>query len=213
MKTIFVNPWGERHHTILLFASHSFDLTKPNEEVLTALRCSNRFMRVLNPGQFQQVWNFLNFPAKISPRMSVEGERGRRGARTYLALIPADRGHVQSHLSTQPRILAIPYFHRIWQMQNAPLPKLRFSYWWKIFVWQVINHRRNIWFDNCCCQRETFRTEKLTSISSPNFTPSGWVHNYCSLIYLSITRKGAWDCLFWCQMQIRSCVSRFPNHN
>ena len=165
-----------------LSVSHSVDLTKSNEEVLTALRWSNRFMRVLNPGQFQQVWNFLNFPAKISPRMSVEGERGRRGARTHLALIPADRGHVQSHLSTQPRILAIPYFHRIWQMQNAPLPKLRFSYWWKIFVWQVINHRRNIWFDNCCCQRETFRTEKLTSISSPNFTPSGWVHNYYSFI-------------------------------
>ena len=96
-----------------LSVSHSVNLTKSNKEVLTALRCSNRFMRVLNPGQFQQVWNFLNFPAKISPRMSVEGERGRRGARTYLALIPADRGHVQSHLSTQPRILAIPYFHRI----------------------------------------------------------------------------------------------------
>ena len=59
-----------------LSVSHSVNLTKSNEEVLTALRCSNRFMRVLNPGQFQQVWNFHNFPAKISPRMSVEGERG-----------------------------------------------------------------------------------------------------------------------------------------
>ena len=113
-KIIFVNSWDRwASSSNTFYPSVSVDLTKSNEEVLTALRCSNRFMRVLNPGQFQQVWNFLNFPAKISPRMSVEGERGRRGARTHLALIPADRGHVQSHLSTQPRILAIPYFHRI----------------------------------------------------------------------------------------------------
>ena len=67
---------------------------------------------------------FLNFPPKISPRMSVEGEEWSLPEPSpppsylpYLTLIPADRGHVQSHLSTQPEIPAIPYFTGLLQMR------------------------------------------------------------------------------------------------
>ena len=67
-KIIFVNSWDRwASSSNTFYPSVSVDLTKSNEEVLTALRCSNRFMRVLNPGQFQQVWNFPceDFPADV----------------------------------------------------------------------------------------------------------------------------------------------------
>ena len=112
---------------------------------------------------------FPNFPAKISPRMSVEGEEWFRPELPsppsslpppylpYLTLIPADQGHVQSHLSTQPEIPAIPYFsgvlqkHILCQMSQSQRRG-------NIFVCQTISHQGNIRFKNL---PETFNDENL----------------------------------------------------
>ena len=75
----------------------------------------------------------------------------------YLTLIPADQGHVQSHLSTQPEIPAIPYFpgvlqkHILCQMSQSQRRG-------NIFVCQTISHQGNIRFKNL---PETFNDENL----------------------------------------------------
>ena len=145
-------------------------------------------MRVLNPGQFQQVWNFLNFPAKISPRMSVEGEGGEQPGPTSPS----------SPLTGDTSNLICQHNHEFLQSHiftGFDKCKMLRSQSWdshideRYFLASDQSPEENIRFDNCC-RVETFRTEKLTSISLPNFTPSGWVHNWVTrapLLYFIIS--------------------------
>ena len=141
-------------------------------------------MRVLNPGQFQQVWNFLNFPAKISPRMSVEGEGGESP--------DLPRPHPRwpgtrpiSFVNTTTNSCN-PIFSQDLTNAKCSAPKVEILILVKdICLVSDQSPEGNIWFDNCC-RVETFRTEKLTLISSPNFTPSGWVHN-CVILYKDLS--------------------------
>ena len=158
-------------------------------------------MRKLNSRQFRQVWNFSislrRFPPGCLWRVK-SGSNQNSPLPPYLTLIPADQGHVQSHLSTQPEIPAIPYFPRIRYKCTSYVICHNLTKYTN--VCQTISHRGNIGFKKLS---ETFNDENLSWILLEDFAPRSviaWQIDAGNVIwveYFQTTNNQLCTCLTW----------------
>ena len=147
---------------------------------------------------------FLNFPAKISPRMSVEGEEWFQpelpptSPTSPSSLLTRDTSnpicqHSQKFLQSHIFPGSATNGHL---MSNVTIPPLR-KY---IFVCQTISHRGNIGFKKLS---ETFNDENLSWILLEDFAPRSviaWQIDAGNVIwveYFQTTNNQLCTCLTW----------------